>query len=100
MAGFIQSLVHGLLRAFMRTVWSVVSLILAGGLGYFIGQRWGLAQGDPRGPWFGLLGGFAVWAIFLRPRSRRLMRRLSGRSDPHDDYLDDGGWFDGDGGDD
>ena len=70
------------------------------GAGYFAGQRWGETQGDPNGMWYGLIGGFAVWALFLRPGRRRKRRGRGGASHAgHDDH-GGGGWSDDDGGDD
>ena len=68
------------------------------GAGYFAGQRWGETQGDPNGMWYGLIGGFAVWALFLRSRRRRLGRGGTGHN--HHDDSDGGGWSDEDGGND
>jgi hypothetical protein len=90
----VQLLVFGLIRKVVRAVWSLVLLAIALGAGYYIGQRWGIAQGDPNGMWYGLIGGFVVWAVILRPKRRR-RRRFD-----HTTY-DDGdgdGWF-GDSGD-
>ncbi len=68
------------------------------GAGYFAGQRWGETQGDPNGMRYGLIGGFAVWALFLWSRRRRLGRGGTGYN--HHDDSDGGSWSDDDGGDD
>ena len=74
-------------------------LAITMGVGYFIGRHWGETQGEPNGMWYGLIGGFVLWALVLRPRSRR-RRRRGGPSSHHSDYGDnDDSRFDSDGGD-
>ena len=102
MADPIQRLLHGLLRTLIRTVWSILSLVVVGGLAYFIGRQWGASQGEPNGAWYGLLGGFIIWSLFLRPRGGRRRRRLFGRGNSYTDFGGDSGLLGGDdgGGDD
>ena len=54
---------------------SVLLFVGALGLGYSMGRRWGGTVGSPHGMWYGMIAGFAIWVLFLRPR-QKLRRQL------------------------
>ncbi len=100
MADIVQQFGHRLIRMAVPAIRSLALLAITLGLGYFVGQRWGEAQGDPNGMLYGLIGGFAIWALFLRPRRRRRKRRGGGYTDDQSDSSDNSGWSGDDDGDD